>query len=179
MSASVLLAGRVVTCDPARASGDNPLGVLSDGGVLVEGKHIRLVGGREDVLRAAAGAPITIDAPDAVLTPGLCDAHTHAAYVGSRHDEYARRMAGASYENIARTGGGILASMHAVRAASVSDIVEATSARLARMASLGVTTVEVKSGYGLDQENERKQLEAIAEASSKWSSRFVRSRPRD
>jgi imidazolonepropionase len=163
MSTYVLLAGRIVTCDPARASGGNPLGVLHDGGVLVEGKYIRLVGGRDEVLRAAAGAPVAIDAPDAVLTPGLCDAHTHASFVGSRHDEYARRMAGASYENIARGGGGILASMYALRAASVLDLAHATRVRLARMTSLGVTTVEVKSGYGLDAENERKQLEAIAE----------------
>lgn len=165
MSTSVLLAGRLVTCDPARASSANPLGVLLDAGVLVEDEYIRLVGSREEVLRAAAGAPVAIDAPHAVLTPGLCDAHTHAAFVGSRHDEYTRRMGGASYENIARGGGGILASMHAIRAASVSDIVEATRARLARMTPLGVTTVEVKSGYGLDRENERKQLEAISEVS--------------
>jgi imidazolonepropionase len=165
MSTSVLLAGRVVTCDPVRGSAGNELGVVVDGGLLIEGAAITFVGGREDVLRAAGGAAVVLDAPDAVITPGLCDAHTHAVYVGSRHDEYVQRLAGASYEDIARAGGGIVASMRAVRAASRSDLVSATRDRLSRMASLGVTTVEVKSGYGLDPANECKQLEAIAELS--------------
>jgi imidazolonepropionase len=163
MSVSVLLAGRVVTCDPARASSIDGLGVVIDGGVIVEGGLVRQVGVRDEILRAAGAAPVVIDAPDGVLTPGLCDAHTHAAFVGSRHDEYARRMAGASYENIALAGGGILASMRAIRAAALSDLVEVTRARLSRMAACGVTTVEVKSGYGLDAPSERKQLSAIAE----------------
>jgi imidazolonepropionase len=160
----VLLAGRVVTCDPARASNSNPLGTLTDAGVLVEGATIRMVGSRADIANAAGRAPVLIDAPAAVLTPGLCDAHTHSAFVGSRHDEYARRMAGVPYDDIARAGGGIVASMRAVRAATRGELARSLQDRLARMAALGVTTVEVKSGYGLDDEGERKQLEAIAEA---------------
>jgi len=165
MSAFVALAGRVVTCDPARSSSAKPLGALIDAGVLVDRGKIRFIGARADVLRAAAGAPVVVDAAGGVLTPGLCDAHTHAVFVGSRHDEYAQRMAGASYEDIARGGGGIVASMRAVRAATLSELAGALRERLARMSLLGVTTVEVKSGYGLDAENERKQLEAIALAS--------------
>jgi imidazolonepropionase len=159
----VLYAGRVVTCDAARATPANPLGALSDAGLVVDGDKIRLVAPRAEVARAVGGAPVLLDAPDAVLTPGLCDAHTHSVFVGSRHDEYVKRMAGASYEEIAKAGGGIVASMRAVRAAAPRDLASELSARLARMASLGVTTVEVKSGYGLDAEGERKQLEAIAE----------------
>jgi imidazolonepropionase len=88
-------------------------------------------------------------------------------FVGSRHDEYVKRMAGASYEEIARAGGGIVASMRAVRAASPQDLAHELEERLRRMGALGVTTVEVKSGYGLDAAGERKQLEAIAEVSRK------------
>src|SRR5262249_5559549 len=100
---------------------------------------------------------------DTLITPGLCDAHTHAAFVGSRHDEYRLRLAGASYEELARQGGGIMATARAVRAATREEIARQLAARLSRMAMLGVTTVEVKSGYGLDGDSEQKQLEAIAE----------------
>jgi imidazolonepropionase len=97
-----------------------------------------------------------------LLTPGLVDAHTHAPWMGSRAAEYGLRMAGAGYEAIARSGGGIVASMRALREASVAEIRDTLEARLRRMASLGVTCVEVKSGYGLDEETERKQLLAVA-----------------
>src|SRR5262245_39248957 len=100
--------------------------------------------------------------PEAVVTPGLVDAHTHAAWMGSRDGEYALRMAGGDYEAIAKAGGGIVASMRAVRAASVNEIAAALEARLLRMAAMGVTTVEAKSGYGLDDAGEIKQLEAMA-----------------
>ena len=163
-TAYVLLAGRVVTCDPARVNKANPLGTLTDAGVIVDGAAIRMVGSRAEVTSAARGAPVRLDAPDAVLTPGLCDAHTHSAFAGSRHDEYVKRMAGVSYDDIARSGGGILASMRAVRRATLPELARGLAERLARMAALGVTTVEVKSGYGLDGDNERKQLEAIASA---------------
>jgi imidazolonepropionase len=83
--------------------------------------------------------------------------------MGSRHGEYALRLAGAGYEAIAATGGGIVATMRAVRAATREEIASALGARVRRMASLGVTTVEAKSGYGLDEAGERKQLEAVAE----------------
>ncbi|HEX9295495.1 MAG TPA: imidazolonepropionase, partial [Polyangiaceae bacterium] len=139
MSAFVALAGRVVTCDPARSSSDEPLGTLTDAGMWVEHGLIRLVAGRAELLQAAAGAPVVVDAPGCVLTPGLCDAHTHAAFVGSRHDEYVQRMAGASYEDLARRGGGIVASMKAIRAATQAELAQTLAQRLARMGQLGVT----------------------------------------
>jgi imidazolonepropionase len=164
MKSFVLLAGRVVTVDPARSTGANPLGAVDDAGVLVEGGSIQLVAERAEILARAGGAPVLADEPHAVLTPGLCDAHTHAAFAGSRHAEYAARLSGASYEDIARAGGGILSTRAAVRATTPSELARLLTERLRRMAELGVTTVEVKSGYGLDKENEEKQLEAIAEA---------------
>lgn len=161
---AVVAAKRLVTCDPARATAADPLGVIEDGAVLLEDGVIVCVGARADVVARQPGATLVADV-DGVVTPGLVDAHTHAPWVGSRDAEYALRMAGADYEAIAAAGGGIVASMRAVRAASAGEIARALAARLARMASLGVTTVEAKSGYGLDEAGERKQLEAIAEVS--------------
>lgn len=167
-------ARRVVTCDPARSSPANPLGAIEGGAValrssgteadddvLASGSGTILATGQEAELRARFPDAVWEVHPDAVITPGLVDAHTHAAWVGSRDGEYALRMGGADYEAIAKAGGGIVASMRAIRGASVDEIAGALAARLRRMAAMGVTTVEVKSGYGLDEENEIKQLDAI------------------
>lgn len=156
-------ARRVVTCDPARATKDDPLGVVEDAVVVFDGHSISWIGPRDG---AAPGVPI-VDHGDRVVTPGLVDAHTHAAWVGSRHDEYAMRMAGADYRAIAAAGGGIQSSARAVEAATEEQIAETLALRLARMASLGVTTCEVKSGYGLEPDGERKQLRAIARAAER------------
>jgi imidazolonepropionase len=150
-------APRVVTCDPGRGPG---LAAIDDGAVVVEGGVIAYVGPR-------AGAPsgVAFEAfVDATITPGLVDAHTHACWLGSRHGEYAARMRGDDYRAIARAGGGIAATHRAVAAASEAELTAALVDRLRRMASLGVTTVEVKSGYGLDAASEAKQLVAIAAA---------------
>jgi imidazolonepropionase len=140
-----------VTCDPAA-------GVVEDGAVVAEGDRIVYVGRRSGAPREAA----IEDFGECVVTPGLVDAHTHACWVGSRHAEYAVRMAGGDYRAIAAAGGGIVASHRAIAAASEEEIARVLAARLTRMRALGVTTVEVKSGYGLTAENELKQLRAIA-----------------
>ena len=148
-------ARRIVTCDDA--------GVVDDGVVVADGERVVYVGPR-------AGAPpgaLIEDAGDRVITPGLIDAHTHACWVGSRHAEYAARAAGRDYRDIARAGGGILSTHRAVTSASEDELADALEARLRRMATLGVTTVEVKSGYGLEAAGERKQLAAIARAAAK------------
>ncbi len=162
MSLVGIAAKRVVTCDPARSTPDNPLGVIEDAVVAYDERSISWIGPRA---AAAKDLPI-VDHGASVVTPGLVDAHTHAAWVGSRHDEYAMRLAGADYRAIAAAGGGILASYRAVEAASEDAITATLTARLRRMASLGVTTCEVKSGYGLEPAGERKQLQAIARARS-------------
>ena len=163
MSASGFAASRVVTCDPERGEATGVLGVFEDGAVVVDAGHIVYVGPRAG---APPGVPIE-DLGDCVLTPGLVDAHTHAAWVGSRHAEYVARMAGHDYRAIARAGGGIQSTHRAVVAATVEELADELVARLRRMASLGVTTVEVKSGYGLESVHERKQLVAIARASAR------------
>jgi imidazolonepropionase len=157
----VLCCPRVVTCDPVRATAEDPLGVIRDGAVYVADGVLECVGPRALVLQASEGAPVVFDGP-CVLTPGLVDAHTHLVWAGSRHDEYAMRMAGESYEAIGAAGGGIVSTMAAVRAAREEELVALAARRLRRMASLGTTTCEIKSGYGLDLANELKQLQAIS-----------------
>jgi imidazolonepropionase len=153
MDASVLV-GRVVTMTER--------GAIDDGAVAIEHGLIAFVGARSEVPERFA--PLT-PRRAGLITPGLVDAHTHAAWVGSRHDEYLAKLRGEGYETIAARGGGIVASMRAIEESDVATIADTLVARLRRMAALGVTTVEVKSGYGLRPELERRQLEAIAEAS--------------
>ena len=102
------------------------------------------------------------DAAGGVVLPGFVDCHTHALYAGDRMAEHAERLRGATYAEIAARGGGIQTTVRAVRAASEAELISATRARLAALAAEGVTTVEIKSGYGLDLETELKMLRAIA-----------------
>lgn len=149
---------RLVTCDPARATVADPLGVVEDGLVVWSEEGQITYAGAFDPREV----PADVDLERVELvTPGLVDSHTHAAFMGSRHAEFALKIGGASYEAIAKAGGGIVSTMRAVRAASVDELSLALSARLGRMAALGVTTVEVKTGYGLDLASEQKLLEAI------------------
>lgn len=168
MSLSGIAARRLVTCDPARATEAEPLGVLEDAAILFDERSVSFVGPRSEV----SGARL-LDVGDCLVTPGLVDAHTHAAWVGSRHDEYVLRMAGADYRTIAEAGGGIVASQRAVAAATEDEILETTARRLGRMARMGVTTCEVKSGYGLEPEEELKQLRAIGRAAAREDLPFV------
>ena len=155
MTRVVHTATRIVTCDPSRGGA---LGVVLDGAIAIEDGCVAWIGPRDQ----APSDVTAIDHGDHVLTPGLVDAHTHACWTGSRHGEYAVRMAGGDYEAIAKAGGGILSSYRSVAAATHEVLRDELAARLRRMALLGATTVEVKSGYGLDPDGERKQLEVIA-----------------
>jgi imidazolonepropionase len=166
MTRFVITAPRVITCDPARATEADALGVIEQGAVLVEGDTIAAVGTAVEISDRAGDAQVM--AHDGLLTPGLVDAHTHAPFTGSRHIEYALRMAGAGYEEIAAAGGGIVSTMRAVRAAEATALTHELEWRAKRMHDHGVTTIECKSGYGLDLANERKQLEAVARASIAW-----------
>jgi imidazolonepropionase len=152
---------RAITCDRL-VTNDGP--AIDDGALVLDGARVAWVGARAEMppehrALAAEHAPL--------VTPGLVDAHTHAAWAGSRHAEYAMRMAGADYVAIANAGGGILGSHRAIEATSEDDLALALEARLRRMATLGVTTVEVKSGYGLLPELELKQLRAIARVATR------------
>jgi imidazolonepropionase len=117
--------------------------------------------GEEEKLRAEYRPQQELDAQGCAVVPGFVDPHTHLVWVGDRAAEFEMRLAGASYMEIMASGGGINNTVRRVRAASVDDLVTETLPRLERMLRLGTTTVEIKTGYGLDVENELKQLEAI------------------
>ena len=153
----IYAAARVVTCDSMRDGGKSALGVVENGAVVVENGIV------VDILDRSAVASDAVDFGARVITPGLVDAHTHAAWTGSRHDEYAMKMAGADYRDIAKAGGGISATQRAIASIAEADLASEIRARLKRMASLGVTTCEVKSGYGLEREHELRQLSALAQ----------------
>jgi imidazolonepropionase len=151
-----------VNCHIATMAGADPFyGAIDDGAVAVRGDRIVWVGEREQLPDVQTEqAREQIDLGGAWLTPGLIDPHTHLAFAGERSGEFEQRLRGASYQDIARTGGGILSTMRAVRETEGSALADQTTARAARLASLGVTTVEIKSGYGMSLKDERKQLQA-------------------
>ncbi len=142
----------------ATMAGDSPYGALHDGALGIVGDRIAWIGAARDV--ATASAARTLDARGRWLTPGLVDCHTHLVYAGNRADEFEARQRGASYAEIAQRGGGILATVRATRSATADDLVRASMPRLAALAAEGVTTVEIKSGYGLDTATELRMLEA-------------------
>jgi imidazolonepropionase len=115
----------------------------------------------------------SVDAGNRVLLPGFVDCHTHALYAGDRMEEHLRKLAGVSYAEIARAGGGIASTVRAVRAATNATLVSETLPRIAALAAEGVTTIEIKSGYGLDLATELRMLEAIAELSTRVPQRIV------
>ncbi|HEX9739316.1 MAG TPA: imidazolonepropionase, partial [Ignavibacteriaceae bacterium] len=102
-----------------------------------------------------------INVKDKIILPGLIDCHTHTAFAGSRSDEFRRRLAGESYEEIAKKGGGINTTVQAVRNAAVEELINLLTKRVQYFISQGITSLEIKSGYGLDFENELKLLQAI------------------
>lgn len=136
---------------------DDGLGLIDDGVVAAQDGRIVYAG-------PADGAPTrpakTTDCGGRLITPGLIDCHTHLVHGGNRANEWAMRLEGASYEDIARAGGGIVSTMRATRAASEAELVDSALPRLDALIAEGVTTIEIKSGYGLDTENELKMLRA-------------------
>jgi len=130
--------------------------VLTRGALLTRGSRIEWVG--EEAALPEAAAHEVHDLSGAWVTPGLVDCHTHLVFAGTRASEYAERLRGRSYEEIARSGGGILATVRAVRAASEEQLFDESAPRLASLLSEGVTTVEIKSGYGLTLADEAKML---------------------
>ncbi|NNF52747.1 MAG: imidazolonepropionase [Gammaproteobacteria bacterium] len=122
-----------------------------------DGRIAALAESRDDL---DGPADVVIDAAGRVLLPGFVDCHTHAVFAGDRSEEHRMRLAGQSYEDIARAGGGIASTVRAVRAASEAALIDASQPRLQALMREGVTSVEIKSGYGLDLANELKLLRA-------------------
>ena len=132
-------------------------GELRDGAVRVENGRIARVGARSAV--PVDGAAV-VDCGGAWMTPGLIDCHTHIVHAGNRGAEFEARLNGASYQDIAASGGGIMATVRATRAASLDELLAQSAPRVLRLLAEGVTTIEIKSGYGLDLAGERTMLQA-------------------
>ncbi len=131
-------------------------GAIKNGAILIRDRHIVWIGARADL---PAHEAVQTDRLDGRwVTPGLIDCHTHLVFGGDRSGEFEQRLNGATYEEIARAGGGIVSSMTATRAASEDELYASAVSRLEGLKATGVTTVEIKSGYGLDQDAELKML---------------------
>lgn len=159
---------RLATMAPDRPG----LGIVEDGVLATRAGRIAWLGPRAEA--PAFTARETIRGEGRWLTPGLIDCHTHLVWAGDRAAEFERRLEGATYAEIAREGGGILSTVRATRAASREDLVRAALPRLDALLAEGVTTVEVKSGYGLEPEAEYRQLEAAAALSAERAVRIER-----
>ncbi|MGC4108414.1 MAG: imidazolonepropionase [Thermomicrobiales bacterium] len=146
---------RIATLDPTQPG----LGVVERGAIVTQGDRIAWIGADGDVPTALrTGDAEVIDLDGRWVLPGLIDCHTHLVHAGNRSHEFELRLAGATYEEIARAGGGIVSSVRSLRETHDADLLAQTLPRLDALIAEGVTTVEVKSGYGLDLENERKSL---------------------
>ncbi len=143
----------LATCADGR-----PYGLIAKGAVALAGNRIAWIGTRKNMPATLPRSCAVNDVRGALVTPGLIDCHTHLVWAGSRFREFEQRLSGASYEDIAKAGGGIASTVAATRAASESDLLTLALARAAKFIAEGVTTIEVKSGYGLDKDNELKIL---------------------
>ena len=131
-------------------------GAIEDAAIAVNGDRIAWIGPRADL--PGQSAKETVSLGGRWVTPGLIDCHTHLVFGGDRAHEFELRLGGASYEDIAKAGDGIVSTVKATRAASEAELLQAARTRLARLTAEGLTTIEIKSGYGLDVANEMKQL---------------------
>ncbi len=152
-----------------------PYGAVEDGALGVVGGRIVFAGARRDLPgEPGALAKEIHDARGRWITPGLIDCHTHLVFAGNRADEFDKRLNGTTYEQIAKQGGGILSTVRATRAATVDELIVQSLPRLQSLMAEGVTTVEIKSGYGLDLETECKMLRAAKRLAEQTGARIQR-----
>ena len=149
----VLLGPTLATLDA-----DSGYGLIEDGALGWKDGRLTYVGPRSGLPGDASSLADDVTEADGLVTPGLVDCHTHLVFASDRAGEFELRLQGASYEDIARTGGGILSSVRAVRDASEDALLAESLPRARALVADGATTLEIKSGYGLDVENERKML---------------------
>ncbi|WP_371168644.1 imidazolonepropionase [Aliiroseovarius sp. 2305UL8-7] len=155
MAAYILTDLCVATMVPSAS----PYGLIDQGAVVIEDGLIAWVGHNQDVPASFKGYT-NIECGGRLLTPGLIDCHTHIVHGGNRATEFEMRLNGASYEDVARAGGGIVSTVKATRGASEDVLLETALPRVDQLISEGVTVIEVKSGYGLDRETELRMLRA-------------------
>ncbi len=160
---------------PKRGAGQSDLGLIEDGFVAIEKGRIAAVGTMKDLDRKNVRKKTkVIDAKGRVVMPGLIDCHTHLIFAGDRAQEFQMRLAGKSYLDILAQGGGILSTVRATRQASEEHLTKAAIEHLIQMRNRGVTTVEIKSGYGLDLATELKMLRVMANLQKKQPTRIIR-----
>ncbi len=158
----------------ATMAGDSEYGVIEDGAIAVHNGRILWVGPAQKLSPAAKSIAGRIeDLAGAWVTPGLVDCHTHLVYAGNRSNEFEMRLKGADYQAIAKAGGGITSTVRAVRAAEEAEILEQSKPRLQALMADGITTLEVKSGYGLDFDNELKLLKVIKQLGAQTPARIM------
>lgn len=144
---------------PVKGKEMNDITIIKDGAIGIKDGKVAWIGTAEDAKVFTAHQ--VIDAKGKLVTPGLIDAHTHLVFGGSREEEMALKQQGVPYLDILAKGGGILSTVRATREATFEELYEKAKFHLDRMASYGITTVEAKSGYGLDRETELKQLRVV------------------
>ncbi|TAH49988.1 MAG: imidazolonepropionase [Chloroflexota bacterium] len=148
---------------PKRGESQSELGIIENGALAIRGQEIVAVGASDEIRALATNETELLDARGRIVLPGFVDAHTHVVFAGDRANEFEMRLRGASYLELLKVGGGIMNTVRNTRAASLEQIVAETRARLDRMLAHGTTTVEAKTGYGLDTATELKMLQAIYE----------------
>lgn len=169
MQADILITniGQLLTMDvkgPVKGSRMNDIAILADAAVAIVDSKVSWVGSAKKA--ADIQADRVIDAEGKLVTPGLVESHTHLVFGGSREEEMAMKQQGVPYLDILEKGGGILSTVRSTREASYDTLLERTLFHLDRMAMHGITTVEAKSGYGLNEETEMKQLNVAKEANA-------------
>jgi imidazolonepropionase len=156
----------------ATMTGESGYGVVEDHGLLVEADRIIWIGLMSERQTRVETEPEVIDCQGKLLTPGLIDCHSHLVYGGDRADEFELRLEGASYEEISRAGGGIKSTVKATREATQQSLLYSAKKRLKPLLEEGVTTLEIKSGYGLDSETEIKMLRVAKQLETDCSVRI-------
>jgi imidazolonepropionase len=163
-----------IGADVATMAGDAPYGAVRDGAIAAQDGRIAWIGARRDLPGAPETLARDVREVSGWITPGLVDCHTHLVFGGDRAREFEMRLEGASYEEIARAGGGIVSTVKATRGASMDELVATAKPRLDALIAGGVTTVEIKSGYGLDLETEQRQLAAATKLAADRAVRVAR-----
>jgi imidazolonepropionase len=163
-------AGQLATMVPAT---DDPLGRIADGALAARGGRVVWIGDDRDLESQVALDGDLLDAAGACVMPGMVDAHTHPVFAGSRADEFAERVSGVAYQVQQSGERGIARTVRATREADISTLIELAAARAGRFLANGTTTIEAKSGYGLDLENEARSLEVLRQLTERTGLRVV------
>jgi len=149
---------------PRKGFGQSELSIIEDGAVLIEGEIIKAVGTSEELEGSLSGKEVQrVSGQECVVMPGFVDSHAHPIFAKPRDNDYEMRIKGATYQQIAEQGGGILSSVRSVRNTPKDQLLKSSRTRIGRFLEYGTTTLEAKSGYGLNVENEFKILEVISQ----------------